>query len=185
MLQPDLLRGTKVRLTAVSKADLPTMAVWWSNADFLRFYDALPAFPKSEEQLEKRIESGQIGSTTFLFGIRPLDSDKLLDLLEFDGVIWSNGTTFVSIAIGDPVDQRQGLGYEAMRLGLRYAFQELNLYRVCLTVFSYNEPAIRLYEKLGFSREGVFREHLHRDGKRYDMILFGLLQQEWDLDITN
>jgi RimJ/RimL family protein N-acetyltransferase len=49
-----------------------------------------------------------------------------------------------------------------------------------LTVFSYNDWAIRLYEKLGFQREGVFREFLQRDGQVYDMLLYGLLRREWE-----
>jgi RimJ/RimL family protein N-acetyltransferase len=56
---------------------------------------------------------------------------------------------------------------------------ELNLHRVQLTVFSYNERAIALYEKLGFQREGVYREFIQRDGRRYDMYLYGLLRREW------
>jgi RimJ/RimL family protein N-acetyltransferase len=46
-------------------------------------------------------------------------------------------------------------------------------------VFSYNESAIALYEALGFTREGVYREHLERDGRRHDMYLYGLLRSEW------
>ncbi len=66
-----------------------------------------------------------------------------------------------------------------MRLLLTFAFDELNLHRVQLTVFSYNRPAIALYEKLGFQREGTFREFLQRDGRRHDMFLYGLLRREW------
>jgi RimJ/RimL family protein N-acetyltransferase len=66
-----------------------------------------------------------------------------------------------------------------MRLALDFAFRELNLHRICLTVFSYNPAAIKLYESLGFTREGVYREHLQRDGQRHDMILYGLLRREW------
>jgi RimJ/RimL family protein N-acetyltransferase len=47
-------------------------------------------------------------------------------------------------------------------------------------VFSYNKRAIALYEKLGFQREGVYREFLQRDGKRFDMYLYGILRREWD-----
>jgi len=46
-------------------------------------------------------------------------------------------------------------------------------------VFSYNQRAIALYEKLGFRREGIFREHLERDGTRFDMYLYGILRPEW------
>jgi len=75
--------------------------------------------------------------------------------------------------------RRHGYGREAMHVGLNFVFNELNLYRVCLTVFSYNESAIALYEALGFTREGVYREHLERDGRRHDMYLYGLLRSEW------
>jgi RimJ/RimL family protein N-acetyltransferase len=62
---------------------------------------------------------------------------------------------------------------------LDFAFRELNLHRVQLTVFAYNTAALALYEKLGFTREGIHREALHREGQRYDMILFGILRREW------
>ena len=45
---------------------------------------------------------------------------------------------------------------------------------------SSNERAIALYEKAGFRREGVFREFGQRDGRRYDMYLYGLLRPEWE-----
>ncbi len=67
-----------------------------------------------------------------------------------------------------------------MQLALNFAFNELNLHRVCLTVFSYNETAVTLYESLGFRREGIYREHVERDGRRHDMILFGILRREWE-----
>ena len=117
---------------------------------------------------------------TFLFAIRPLAEDTLLGLLEFDGIDWSNRTTFVSIGIGAAEHRGRGYGADAMRVALRFAFSELNLHRVCLTVFSYNEPAIALYERLGFVREGAYREHIERDGQHYDMILYGLLRREWE-----
>ncbi len=179
MLQSNFLRGEKVRLTAVTPTDLPTMTKWWADADFLRLYDSVPAYPQTEAQLAKRIEDGQKGERTFLFGIRPLTGDDLIGLLELDGVMWSHGTTFVSIAIGDEANRGKGYGRDAMRLALNYAFGELNLHRVCLTVFSYNIGAMKLYESLGFTREGVYREHLRRDGRRYDMLLYGLLVHEW------
>lgn len=180
MLQSNFLRGDRVRLTAVTPADLPIMSKWWANADFLRLYDSVPAYPQTEAQLAKRIEDGQKGETTFLLGIRPLTSDDLIGLLELDGVMWSHGTTFVSIAIGDEENRGKGYGREAMQLGLKFTFHELNLHRVCLTVFNYNEAAVKLYEGLGFVREGVYREHLQRDGRRHDMFLYGLLRREWE-----
>ena len=179
MLSSKLWRGKKVRLTAVTKSDLPVLAKWWQDADFQRLYDGVPAYPKTAEQLAKRVEEGQKGDTVFLFAIRPTDSEEIVGLLEFDGVMWPHGTTYVSIGIGQAKHRGQGYGREAMQLALDYAFNELNLHRVSLTVFAYNEPAIKLYESLGFVREGVYREALHRDGRRYHMYLYGILRREW------
>lgn len=180
MITPNLLRGEKVRLTAVAPGDMATIARWWSDPDFLRLYNSAPSAPRNEDQLSRRIDPSQTSTDTFLFAIRLLDDDQLIGLLEFDGVEWANRTTFVSIGIGEPRYRAQGYGRDAMRAGLRFAFHELNLYRVCLTVFSYNEPAIALYEGLGFVREGTYREHIERDGRRYDMLLYGLLRPEWE-----
>jgi RimJ/RimL family protein N-acetyltransferase len=180
MITSNLLRGEKVRLTAVTSTDLSAISRWWADPDFLRLYNTAPAIPLNEDQLSRRFDLSQTSPNVFLFGVRPLDGDELVGLLEFDGVDWSNQTTFVSIGIGEPQHRGQGYGRDAMAAGLRFAFHELNLYRVCLTVFSYNEPAIALYEGLGFVREGVYREHIERDGRRYDMVLYGLLRSEWE-----
>ena len=72
-----------------------------------------------------------------------------------------------------------------MDLILRFAFNELNLHRVQLTVFEYNDRAVAVYERLGFQREGVYREALYRDGVRYDMYLYGLLRREWEAQQTS
>ena len=68
---------------------------------------------------------------------------------------------------------------DAMKVALRYAFTELNLRRVTLTVFEYNPRAIRSYEKTGFQHEGRLRGALLRDGKRWDMFYMGILCDDW------
>ena len=181
MITPNLLRGEQVRLAAPTSADLPTITAWWADPDFLRLYNTAPAVPRNEDQLSRRFDFSQTSNEVFLFAIRPLDDESLLGLLEFDGVDWSNRTAFVSIGLGRAEHRGRGYGADAMRVGLRFAFHELNLHRVCLTVFSYNAPAIALYERLGFVREGVYREHIERDGQRYDLIFYGLLRHEWKM----
>ena len=65
-----------------------------------------------------------------------------------------------------------------MEVLLRFAFEELNLHRVNLSVFEYNPRAIRSYEKAGFHHEGRQRQVLHRGGKRWDMLYMGILKNE-------
>lgn len=180
MMHSNLLCGNNVRLTALTPNDLPTIARWYQNADFLRLFDALPAYPKTEAALSQWLEDEHKAPDAFLFAIRLLDSDDLIGYIELDGILWAHQVSGVAIAIGDAKNWGKGYGYEAIQLALRFAFDELNPHRVQLTVFSYNERAVALYEKLGFQREGVYREFIQRDGRRYDMYLYGLLRREWE-----
>ena len=175
-----LLAGQHVRLTAITDDDLPALVRWYEDTAFLRLFDAVPAYPLTTKQLAEIIAEEQKSKTGFVFAVRRLDDSTLIGYVELDGIIWSQGTGWVSIGIGDPAHQGRGYGSEALRLVIDFAFGELNLRRVQITVFSYNASAIHVYEKLGFRREGVFREFIRRDGQLHDMILFGLLRREWE-----
>ena len=59
------------------------------------------------------------------------------------------------------------------------AFERIGLHRVALSVFGFNERAVRSYEKAGFAIEGREREAIIRDGKRWDEITMGILQRDW------
>ncbi|HJZ49075.1 MAG TPA: GNAT family protein [Roseiflexaceae bacterium] len=179
MLAANLLRGPRVRLATLTADDLPAIAGWHDDAGFARMFDARPATPKTAGALESWLEDYSRSTNGFLFAIRLLESDELLGFVELESILWAHQHAWLSIAIGDPARQGQGYGGEALELALQFAFQELNLHRVQLTVFNYNQRAIALYEKLGFRREGVYREHIQRDGARYDMYLYGILRPEW------
>ncbi len=178
MISDNLWRGERVRLTGLTKEDAAQVAIWFGDAGLLRLWNAEAARPQTEAATTKYLEDMEKKPNAFIFAIRPLESDALLGYLELDDIIWSNGVGWFAIGIGDRANWGKGYGREAMTLALDYAFRELNLHRVQLTVFAYNERAIALYEKLGFRREGVFREFLHRDGKCYDMYLYGILRAE-------
>jgi RimJ/RimL family protein N-acetyltransferase len=148
----------------------------------LRLFDAVAARPQSEAEIAGRLETWQRDENGFYFAIRTFDEkdDALIGLVELDGILWPHGVCGISIAIGERINWGQGYGREAGELALAFAFDELNLHRVTATIFSYNERSIALFEKLGFRREGAFREFLERDGERHDMLLYGLLRPEWE-----
>jgi RimJ/RimL family protein N-acetyltransferase len=83
------------------------------------------------------------------------------------------------IAITDEAYTSHGYGTEALRLIIDYMFNTLNLRRIAINVYSFNERAINAYKKLGFKHEGILREDLYFDGKYHDNILMGLLKKEY------
>lgn len=72
-----------------------------------------------------------------------------------------------------------GYGTEAMRLILRYGFEQMGLHRIDLRVLEYNQRAIRAYEKCGFVREGIERESACIDGAWYSDVMMSILEDEY------
>ncbi|MEP7292326.1 MAG: GNAT family protein [Chloroflexota bacterium] len=184
MTSMNLFYGERVRLTSVFPSDAQTIARWYEDGEFSRLFDASPAYPKSENSVHKWMDGNERDRDSFTLAMRLLYSDDLIGYVQIDGIQWTHGCGWLAIGIGSPAHRNKGYGTEAMRLSLRFAFHELNLHRLQLSVFGYNEAAIKLYERLGFKREGVLREYLRRDGQRYDMIFYGLLAQEWEKAVS-
>ncbi|KAJ5622991.1 Acyl-CoA N-acyltransferase [Penicillium lividum] len=74
----------------------------------------------------------------------------------------------------------KGYGTEAIKWGLDWAFEHAGLHRICLCVFSYNTRAIELYRKLGFVEEGREREAVFYCRNWHDILLFSMLEHEWE-----
>ena len=86
-----------------------------------------------------------------------------------------------TLAIVVPRRENRGKGYgaEAIRLLLGYAFDRINLNKVELEVYEYNERAYRLYLRLGFVEEGRRRARVYRNGRYYESIQMGILRDEF------
>jgi RimJ/RimL family protein N-acetyltransferase len=73
-----------------------------------------------------------------------------------------------------PGARGHGYGVEVTRRIVTFALQEVGLHRVGLTVFAFNERALRTYKKCGFRQEGRRRECLSWDGMWHDEILMSV-----------
>ena len=178
-MDPNLLRGNLVRLAALGRSDAPMIARWSEDTSYMRLQDTHAALPRTAEQVTGELEQLNDGHNAIAFAIRTLSDDALIGTVGFYEIEWSNSTAWLGIGIGERANWGKGFGTEALWLALRYAFDELNFYRLTVTVIATNSRAIALYERAGFQREGVFREFGLRDGRRYDMLLYGLLRPEW------
>lgn len=80
------------------------------------------------------------------------------------------------LAPSAPAGAGQGLGEAA----LEHAFAVLGLHKVSGHALATNERSMRFHRRLGFSDEGVRRDHhLADDGVRHSVACFGLLRDDW------
>lgn len=177
-----LLKGRLVNLAAPDPEEMSRfLSASNRDSEYKRLLDTDPprlhSVKKSKEWLEK--ELGEMGEVMYWFTIRSVEEDRLLGDITLDVTLWNARDAFVGLGIGSREFWGRGYGTEAMQLILGYAFLEVNLHRVSLTVFEYNPRAIRSYEKAGFRQEGRMRGALFREGKRWDVLYMGITRAEW------
>ncbi len=177
-----LLRGTLVRLAAWEpEQDAKAYASWSDDIRFVRLGFDSPARPLSVGEARANLERRMtLWPESVEFAVRPLEGEGLLGEARLYDIQWNHRTAVAGLGIGRPDDWGKGYGTDVMRLLLRYGFDELNLHRIWLDTFGYNERAIAMYRRLGFVEEGRLREHLERDGRRYDVVLMGMLRDEYE-----
>lgn|SRR5574341_89891 len=178
----DVFTGRLVRLSAFDPEEMSKAFACWSvNSEYLRLLNSSPHRMQSAKSIakwmEKEIEEMSPGS--YFFSIRTLAEDKLIGELGLDVVNWPGRDAFVGLGIGETEYWNKGYGTDVMNVLLRFAFTEINLRRVTLTVFEYNPRAIRSYEKAGFRHEGHLRNYLNREGRRWNELYMGILREEW------
>ncbi len=175
----ETFEGNLVRLDPIdSTSELELINRWFEDGEFFRLLDErvakIPTVENTKEFIEKIDKEG------FIFGIH---SRKDLTLIGFVGLGLINfyaREAWVGIAIGDRGNQGRGYGTDAMNVIVRFAFLELNLNRISLDVFEYNNRGLRAYEKAGFKLEGRERESIYRDGKWWDTLYMGILRKDWE-----
>jgi RimJ/RimL family protein N-acetyltransferase len=86
----------------------------------------------------------------------------------------------LGIMIGDKDYQSNGYGTDAVMTLVRFAFEQMNLNKVSLGVFEFNERARAVYRKCGFVEEGRAREEYFQDGRYWDIVRMGVLRREFE-----
>jgi methionyl-tRNA formyltransferase/ribosomal protein S18 acetylase RimI-like enzyme len=164
-----MLKSAHVALTPLTLDDLPVMFEWINNREQVPFN--APYKPVHEDRHRTWFEAIQQRNDLLIFGIRLLETDKPIGLCQLHSINWVHRSAELQIRLGDAVEHGHGYGTEAVRLLLDFAFKDLNLRRVHLHVFSTNTAAIRVYEKVGFVREGVLRKAAYVDGEYLDVVV--------------
>jgi RimJ/RimL family protein N-acetyltransferase len=161
-----LFRGRLLRLAAPDTSDDVVVRRWSDDAEFLRRLQLSHVRPFRLDEIPHTYLGGSSGTNHIHFRLRTLADDRLVGYVVLYDIHWNLQVASLGIAIGDPADRGRGYGRDGMELILRYAFHELNMHRIALTVLARNTSARHLYERVGFQVEGIMRDNDFRDGVR-------------------
>jgi UDP-4-amino-4,6-dideoxy-N-acetyl-beta-L-altrosamine N-acetyltransferase len=171
------LKGKKVVLVPLDLKYLDTYLKWFNDPEIRRLL--CTAYPISREQEKDLLEKMIKDMEAVHLSIIVKENGQLIGNISLMKINRIHHHAELGIAVGEKNYWNKGLGTEAMDLVLGYGFNTLNLHRIYLVVNAFNHRAISAYEKIGFKREGAFRDAIYIDGRYYDLLIMGILHSEW------
>jgi RimJ/RimL family protein N-acetyltransferase len=176
-MQTPFLVGNRLYLRPLEKEDLDRCVRWINDSEVTS--TLLLRFPMNQESEQKWFASQYQDNTNIILAIVVQDGDRHIGNCGLHKIDYVNRNAEFGIMIGEKKEWGKGYAPEAAFLILDYGFRQLGLHRIGLEVFSHNPRAQRVYEKVGFVREGAKRESYFRDGQFHDTIVMGILKPQW------
>ena len=170
------LIGDRIYLSPRSTEDAEKFTEWLNDFE-VTDYTARSGMLISLEEERKYLEENYNMEATF--AIVTIDEDKLIGTVGLESINRIDRSAILGIFIGDKEYRGNGYGTEAIKLILDYGFNYMNLNSIKLHLMSFNQRALKCYEKCGFKECGRYRENRFVNGKYYDTICMDILKKEF------
>ena len=168
------------KLRELQKQDIPIINEWRNNIELIDFLGAPYRYINLDIDY-KWFDNYLINrSNTVRCAIVDVSKrDEVFGLVSLTNINYVNQSAVFHIMIGDINNRGKGIGYYAITEILNHAFNNMNLNRIELSVLESNMKALKLYENVGFKIEGVKRKSIFKNGEFKDMIIMGILRDEF------
>ena len=172
-------QGDKIRLRAFEPEDAETFQAWNLDSEAARVLDFVypPVSLAGTKEWVNKIAKEEVKNDQYFFMIEDLDRTAV-------GTINAHTTdrrvgTFHYGLYVAAEHRRQGYAVEAVRMLLRYFFEELRYQKCTVTVYSNNPVSQALHERLGFQLEGRLRRIIYTQGRFFDELYYGITDDEF------
>ncbi len=169
-----MMQGKLVILGPVFPQDFNALFLWADDSEAALLNE--PYRPPLWKHQESFWFASNPDPARVFFAIRKINDPLISGYVQLWNIDAVNRSVMLGIRIGDSTQRGQGLGQEALLLAIEYCWLHLNLRRITISVFATNTPALHIYDKLGFVREGILRQAVYIRGQWTDIILMGLLR---------
>lgn len=168
-----------IYLREISENDLPLINKWRNDVKLI----SLLGTPFRHINLETDFEWFQNylknRDTQVRCAIIDEKTDHILGIASLTGINHINKNCEFHIMIGDNKNRNKGVGTIATQKMVEHAFRNLNMHKIWLTVLEHNISAIKVYEKIGFKKEGLLKEAVFKEGRFRNLFYMALLESEY------
>jgi len=175
-----VLQGHHVRLRAVEREDLPRLhELFDDDLELITRSSDSPPRPVPLAELEQRFDERleEPDATGMRFAIE-LD-EELIGECGLHFIDHYRRSCHLGIVLGREY-WAKGLGQDAVRTLVGFAFRDLNMHKVGLEVLADDERAVGAYRKVGFVEEGRLRDHSWFEGAFHDALVMAIISDAWE-----
>ena len=173
------LMGDQIYLRPLEMSDIEDEYLQWLNDVELSEFIPSMRFPATQQNVEKYVSEALQDENIVFLAIVEKETGKHVGNIKLGPIRWIDRRAEYGRFIGDPDARSKGVGSEAVRLILRYAFEVLNLYKVTAKCVAPNKAAIRSNEKNGLAVESVLKEHQYLRGRFEDIMVMGITRDTY------
>ena len=166
-----------IYIRVLEETDIPTTIKWVNDPEISDIMGIIPACSLHNQY--EWFKKNDADKTRYVFAICNNSDNQHIGNAGLSNIDYINRHCMFSIFICNPENKGKGAGREATELALEFAFNRLNMNRVYLKTSEKFIEAIKMYQKLGFIKEGVMRQHRYTNGKYEDKIMFSILKSEF------
>jgi RimJ/RimL family protein N-acetyltransferase len=111
------------------------------------------------------------------FAIERKDDRSHVGNASIHDIDWVSRTGWFGLFIGEPAAWNRGFGSDAIQILVRFGFDEMNLVKLRINVFDYNERAKHILLAQGFVQEGTLQRDFYRDGAYHDIVILSKFRE--------
>jgi len=168
-----MIAGEHVILRAFEREDAERCYRWMNDPNIVRTLKSrYPiAFQSEIEWIEGAMHSSM---TERHFAIERRDDRSHIGNASIHDIDWVSRAAWFGLFIGEPSAWNRGFGTDAIGTLVRFAFEEMNLRKLRIHVFDYNEKAKHVLAAQGFIEEGKLRRDFYREGVYHDIVILSV-----------
>ena len=156
--------------------------VWLRDYDVMKTINRVDYLrPVSFAEVKQYCENVMQSQSDMFMAIHAKYDNKFIGTLRVNQVNWHTKVADIGILIGDKDYWGKGIATDSIRIMCNYLFKKLGFRRLTAGLMSINPAMLKVFEKLGFRKEGVFRKHDAFEGEYVDHIYLGCLKDEFKL----
>ena len=173
-----MYEGRLIRLRAFDNSDLMKSLAYANDYEVMRGASGAILYPSTVDDAARDMgKNTSFTSGEYQFAIETKEDHCFIGQCGFVKVNWKNRVGELAILIGDQAYRGKGYGADAIQTLCTFGFMEMNLHKIKAVVFDFNEAALRCYEKCGFTREGILKQEIFREGAYHDVVSMALFRQ--------